>query len=82
MNPKDYIGETCDCPDCSQAGVTQLPVRRDWRRGHWMHGYELKRWYEARARFYALREQIKAKAMPALTEADRQRLEEERHGEC
>lgn len=41
----------CTCPECYQAGVSALPQRKDPRTLAWLHGYDLKRWYEARERF-------------------------------
>jgi len=51
MKPADHVGPPCSCPLCVQAGVTQLEARRDPRSGVWLHGYDLKRWYEARDQF-------------------------------
>lgn len=51
MKPADFVGRPCDCPNCRQAGVTELAIRRDPRSGEWLHGYDLKRWYDAKARF-------------------------------
>ena len=51
MKPEDFIGVPCWCPDCTQAGIAGEPKRRDPQTGHWMHGYQLKRWLEARAAF-------------------------------
>jgi hypothetical protein len=35
-------------------------------RGHWAHGHELQRWYEARDRYFALRVTHTPKTMPAI----------------
>ena len=53
MTAKDFVGPPCGCPQCQQAGVDALEQVRDPRSGAWLHGYELKRWYEARDRFRA-----------------------------
>ncbi len=47
MKPADYIGHCCDCALCRQADITDRPTRRDPWTGAMLHGYELKRWYEA-----------------------------------
>lgn len=57
MKPEDFIGAPCACGECMQAGVQTLETRRDRETGRWLHGYALKRWYEARDRF---REQARA----------------------
>ncbi len=54
MKPVDYIGDCCECPECSQAGVSEKPIRRDPRSGAWMHGQALRRWYEAYENFQRL----------------------------
>lgn len=49
LNPKDFIAPPCSCGECVQAGVTAVELRRDPWSGKWLHGYALRRWYEARA---------------------------------
>lgn len=51
MSLKDFVGAPCDCGQCVQAGVNSLEQVRDPRSGAWLHGYDLKRWYEARQKF-------------------------------
>lgn len=51
MNAADFIGEPCECPECYQAQVTDKPLRRDPMTPKWLHGHELRRWYEAKAQF-------------------------------
>lgn len=51
MHLADFQGPPCRCGECVQAGVTELPQRRDPDTGCWLHGYALKRWYEARDEF-------------------------------
>lgn len=51
MNRDDFVGRPCACGECLQAGVQTLETRRDRDTGRWLHGYALKRWYEARERF-------------------------------
>jgi hypothetical protein len=41
----------CLCGECKQAGVSDLPLRRDPHTGVFLHGYPLKRWYAAREDF-------------------------------
>lgn len=53
MKRDDYESPPCHCPDCSQAGVTDKPLRRDPRSGKWLHGYALKAVYDAEADFWA-----------------------------
>lgn len=63
MKPEDFIGEPCTCGECRQAQVSQLPSRRDPWTGKWLHGYPLRRLYEAKQQCHALHQAIKAKAM-------------------
>lgn len=51
MKGADFIAPACSCPECRQAGVTMLEVRRDPHTGMLLHGYALKRWYAARDTF-------------------------------
>lgn len=51
MKTEDFVQGPCACSECHQAGVTELPQRRDPRSGAWLHGYHLRRWHEARAAF-------------------------------
>ena len=51
MKYSDVIGDPCACPQCMQAGVSEVAVRRDPRSGAWLHGYDLTRWYQAREQF-------------------------------
>jgi hypothetical protein len=51
MRDADFIGAPCACPECSQAGVSDQPIRRDPRSGRWLHGYDLKRWLQAQQDF-------------------------------
>jgi hypothetical protein len=51
MKTEDFVGPPCDCPDCRQAGVTDLNTKRDPWTGKWLHGYDLKRLYEAQQKF-------------------------------
>ena len=56
--------QPCVCAECVQAEVHEKPLRfvpddaqvrigdREVTAGHWAHGFELKRWYKARADFY------------------------------
>ena len=37
-----------------------------WRRAHWAHGEELRRWYAARDHFFSLLKRLPVKSMPAL----------------
>lgn len=51
MKRSDFIGPSCDCVPCRQAGVNGREIVRDYHTGYWLHGYDLKRWYDARERF-------------------------------
>jgi hypothetical protein len=51
MKAADFRLPPCSCPECRQAGVDRLEQRRDPRTGAVLHGHELRRWYEARAKF-------------------------------
>ena len=53
--------EPCHCPRCVQAGVEDRPQKRDPRGGHWLHGYDLKRLYEAEAAFWQRFNELKAR---------------------
>jgi len=48
MKTQDFIREPCSCGECQQAGVSALEQRRDPWTGKWLHGYDLKRWYQAK----------------------------------
>lgn len=50
----DFEREPCDCGECRQAGVSDRPQLRSARTGAFLHGYELKRVYEAQDAFWAL----------------------------
>ncbi len=61
-----WQGDLCACQSCVEAGVDEKPLRfvpaehlerepvsgRTVTAGHWAHGWELFRWYKARADFY------------------------------
>lgn len=47
MKRADFEREPCQCPECRQAGVDDKPQRRDPQTGKWLHGYALKRGYDA-----------------------------------
>lgn len=63
-----FEGDCCDCPACIEAGVNEKPLRfvptedepmamhpitgKLVTVGHWAHGFELFRWYDAKANFY------------------------------
>lgn len=53
MRPQDVQGEPCACEACVLAGVSGRPVRRDPRTGRWMHGRELRKWWDAHDAFWA-----------------------------
>jgi hypothetical protein len=65
MKREDFVGDPCTCPECVQAGVSTQELRRDYQTGRWLHGYALKRWYEAldEARA-AMRAAVNKMAMP------------------
>ena len=49
----DNIGKPCSCLECQAAGVTHLaivcvPPDEFCSKARWLHGDELRRWYEAR----------------------------------
>ena len=52
MKAADFEREPCFCGECQQAGVSERPQKRDPRTGKWLHGYELRRLYEAEANFW------------------------------
>ena len=52
MKPEDFIAQPCACPACEQAGVSDRDQIRDRVSGAWLHGYDLKRWYEAKDAFW------------------------------
>jgi hypothetical protein len=54
MKRDDFRGAPCGCPECRQAGVTELEQVRDFHTGRWLHGHELRRWHEARDEFRKL----------------------------
>ena len=61
MKVQDHIAPPCSCPECFQAGVTDKELRRDPRSGRWLHGHELRRWYEAREEFFKLKATVQPK---------------------
>lgn len=63
MKAGDFIGVECHCINCTQAGIGGSVTRRDPRSGEWLHGYALKHWYDAKAKFDELAKQIRPKAM-------------------
>jgi hypothetical protein len=64
MKHEDFEREPCQCGDCQQAGVSNLIQIRDRLTGRWIHGYPLKKWYEARDAFWtAFHAQAQKRAM-------------------
>ena len=64
IKPEDYTRPPCPCVDCRQAGVSAREQIRDRVTGQFLHGYDLKRWYEARESFWKrFHEQVGRKAM-------------------
>lgn len=63
MKIEDFIGPPCGCHLCTVAGVSNLEIRRDPWTGRWLHGVDLRRWYQARERFRALKQTTKPKGM-------------------
>lgn len=61
MKREDIEGAPCLCPECHQAGVSELPLVRDPQSAEWLHGYRLKRWYEAKNRYRAAMDLIRSK---------------------
>lgn len=69
-----YEGAPCGCEECLVAGVIDRPVRfvpvdpparvvlgtQSTLRGRWIHGWELARWYEARANGYEVMHRLAA----------------------
>lgn len=56
--PADNVGATCGCLECRAAGVTHLklirvPPDQFCEKRRWLHGEELRAWYEARDRAMA-----------------------------
>jgi hypothetical protein len=49
---EDFEQAPCACGACVQAGVSERPQKRDPKSGAWMHGYQLKCWYEAQDAFW------------------------------
>ena len=52
MNNADFEREPCTCGECVQAGVSERLQLRDPYQGKWLHGYDLKRCYEAKDMFW------------------------------
>lgn len=63
MKAEDFTAPPCNCPECFQAGVTDKELRRDPRTGKLLHGQALRRWYEARDQFFALKAKIGPKSI-------------------
>ena len=64
MKHEDFEQMACTCPECVQAGVSTLVQIRDRHTGKFLHGYPLKKWYEARDRFWqTCHEQAQKRAM-------------------
>jgi hypothetical protein len=56
--PADNVGTTCSCLECRAADVTHLrlirvPPDQFCVKRRWLHGEELRVWYEARDRAMA-----------------------------
>jgi hypothetical protein len=49
---EDFEREPCGCGECVQAGVSGRPQKRDPQTGKWLHGYDLKRLYQAQDSFW------------------------------
>jgi hypothetical protein len=56
-----YVPDYDDGDPQGQARIGDKIVSR----GHWAHGEELRRWYEAQAKFYAMFRAVKLKTMPS-----------------
>lgn len=69
MRIEDIEQPPCACGECVQAQVTDKPRRRDPRSGRLLHGYELKRWYQAKD---ACLTSLKAKFPDVATVLDRE----------
>lgn len=50
----DFERGPCTCGECRQAGVSDRPQLRSTKTGAFLHGYELKRVYEAQDAFWAM----------------------------
>jgi hypothetical protein len=70
IRPTDNLGKPCRCLDCQEAGVTdralvRVPPDDFCTRARWLHGHELRAWYEARDRsqadLRALREKLRTR---------------------
>lgn len=59
----DFQREPCTCEACTVAGVSKLAQRRDPFSGAWLHGVQLRRWYEAKARVFKQWQTVKPKGM-------------------
>jgi hypothetical protein len=60
---EDFITPPCSCGPCRQARVDHLEGRRDPATRAILHGYDLKRWYEARERYQQAMAALKVKGM-------------------
>lgn len=63
MKREDFEGSPCSCVPCREAGVSDKPIIRDYYSGRWMHGRELRRWHEEKAKFQARMAALKVKGM-------------------
>ncbi len=52
MKFEDFERDPCSCAECMQAGVSDKLQKRDRYTGEWLHGYPLKRLYEAQEDFW------------------------------
>lgn len=71
---RGFEGAPCGCGTCREAGVEDRPTRfvpveppdrrvldrRSVLRGRWIHGWDLARWYQARADCYEVMLRVKA----------------------
>lgn len=60
MKREDYEQQPCSCAECRQAGVSHLFQKRDPRSGVLLHGYPLRRLYDAEAEFWRRLDGLKA----------------------
>jgi hypothetical protein len=61
---EDFVRPPCTCAECRQAGVDTQEQVRDPDSGKWLHGYALKRYYDAADRCLAgFQQLVKSKGM-------------------
>lgn len=68
LKRSDIESAPCGCPICHQAGVAERPQLRSPQTGALLHGYDLRRLYEAQEAFWrTFRRLVEQHSMPSTS---------------